>query len=102
MSKNEDNTKKEKSILIVIACDLGLRLVIWVAGPVLLACFAGKFMDNYFNMSGPVFFTSFIGLAFLVSCVGMVKESLRAMQQIDGDEKPEKKSVREASDNDEN
>lgn len=83
MSKNEDNTKKEKSILIVIACDLGLRLVVWVAGPILLAYFGGNFMDNYFNMSGPVFFTSFIGLAFLVSSVGIVKESLRTIQEID-------------------
>ena len=45
----------------------------WIVGPILLALFAGKWLDSRFH-TAPIIFVSLTGFAFIVSMVGLVKE----------------------------
>ena len=70
------------------------RLSGWIGGPIILALFVGKWLDKKYH-SEPWLFLLSVGVAFVISTVGIVKESTEAMQKIAEEEKnkkPKKKS----------
>ena len=52
--------------------ELFSQVSVWIVVPIVLALIVGKALDNYFNTK-PVLFFICIGLAFLFTCIGMVR-----------------------------
>jgi F0F1-type ATP synthase assembly protein I len=77
----EKNSKKSGNVwrepLIVFGKISG-----WVATPVIGSLFIGKFLDQKFGTT-PIIFLSLTGLAFLISCFGIYKESVKYLKDIE-------------------
>ena len=65
------------------------RLSGWIAGPVILALFVGKWLDKKYSTE-PKLFLLCVGVAFFVSTYGIVRDSLDAMKKIDKEADEEK------------
>jgi len=65
------------------------RLSGWIAGPIIAALFVGKWLDNKYN-SKPWIFLASVGIAFIISSVGIVKEAKVMMNKIIENEKLKK------------
>lgn len=57
------------------------RLSGWIAGPVILAVFLGKWLDKKYN-SEPWLFLLSVGVAFMISSFGIVRDSISEMDKI--------------------
>lgn len=66
------------------------RLSGWIAGPVLLGVFIGKWLDRRYDTE-PWLFLVTVGIAFFISMFGIVRDSLREMKRIEEEEKKKKK-----------
>jgi F0F1-type ATP synthase assembly protein I len=62
------------------------RLSGWIIGPVLIALFVGKWLDKKYN-TAPWLFLLSVGLAFVLSMIGIVKDSMKEMKRIEEEEK---------------
>jgi len=67
------------------------RLSGWIAGPVILAVYLGKWLDQKYG-TDPWLFLSSVGVAFGISSYGIIRDSLREMKRI---EKETQKMIRE-------
>ena len=65
------------------------RMSGWIAGPIIIAIFVGKFLDEKYNTQ-PWLFLFSVGIAFCLSTIGIVKDALRAMKEIERGEKDKK------------
>ena len=66
-----------------------LRLSAWIAAPVIIALYLGKSLDNKFN-TAPWLFLFCMGAAFLISMVGLIKNTLAEYKKIERESKTEK------------
>lgn len=66
------------------------RLSSWIVGPVILAIVVGKWLDRKYDTK-PWLFLSTVGLAFVLSMFGIVKEGLKAMKKAEEDYKDNNK-----------
>lgn len=64
------------------ALEISIQVSAWIAGPIVLALFAGKWLDKKYE-SEPWLFLGCIGLAFIISCYGIVKISLNYIKKIE-------------------
>lgn len=75
---------------------VGLRLVgeltAWVAIPIVIAVFFGKWLDQKYNTS-PTLFLVTVGVAFVISNVGIVMQAKKSMKRIE-DEAKEKQDFK--------
>ena len=72
---------------------LFMRLSGWIGGPVIIALFVGKWLDEKYDTE-PWLFLATVGLAFTASSIGIAKEAGKAMEkmsQADKQDKPDKK-----------
>ena len=53
----------------------------WIAGPVILAVFLGKWLDRKFDTEPWLFLLS-VGAAFMLSSFGIVRDAMREMEKI--------------------
>ncbi len=67
------------------------QLTAWIAGPIILAVIVGKWLDNKYN-TGPWLFLICIFIAFILSNIGIVKQSLKSMKKIENIAKKSKDS----------
>ena len=58
------------------------KLSVWIGVPVVLAVFLGKWLDQKYH-SEPWLFLATVGLAFIVSMFGLIKEALAEFKKID-------------------
>jgi F0F1-type ATP synthase assembly protein I len=58
----------------------------WIGIPVILGVFLGRWLDQKYNTE-PWLFLITVGLAFIISMIGIVKEAAGAMQKIEKDSK---------------
>ncbi len=65
------------------------RLSGWIAGPIIAALFIGKWLDKKYD-SEPWIFLASVGIAFIISSVGIVREAKVVMNKIIEDEKKKK------------
>jgi F0F1-type ATP synthase assembly protein I len=65
--------------------NLFVRLSAWIAAPVLLAVLVGKWLDTKFN-SEPWLFLATVGLSFVVSMFGLIKEASQEFKKINAAE----------------
>jgi len=56
----------------------------WLIGPIVLALFVGKWLDQRYD-SEPWLFILSIGIAFAVTGFGIIKEALKFIKQIEED-----------------
>ena len=62
------------------------RLSAWIVGPILLAIFVGKKLDDKFE-SAPWLFLLSVGVAFVISISAMVRIGLKEFGKIDSETK---------------
>lgn len=77
------------------------RLSGWIAGPIILALFVGKWLDSKYK-SEPWIFLFSIAVAFIISSVGIARESKIVMNKIIEDEKKKKKNLDKKNKEDKN
>ena len=65
------------------------RLSGWIAGPVIVAVFVGRWLDKKYD-TAPWIFLASVGVAFVISSMGIVKEAKAMMNKIIEDEKKKK------------
>ncbi|PJE58219.1 MAG: hypothetical protein COU81_01830 [Candidatus Portnoybacteria bacterium CG10_big_fil_rev_8_21_14_0_10_36_7] len=58
------------------------RLSGWIAGPIIIAVFIGRWLDNKFH-TAPWLFIIIVSSSFIISMVGLVKETMSEMKRID-------------------
>lgn len=62
----------------------------WIAGPIIIAVFLGKWLDNKYGTE-PWLFLITVGLAFVLSSFGIVKDALKEMKRIEEESKKKDK-----------
>lgn len=73
---------------------LFMRLSGWIAGPVIIAVFIGKWLDRKYN-SEPWLFLVSVGVAFFFSMFGIVHDSIQEMKKIEKEAKTKKTILKE-------
>lgn len=58
------------------------RLSVWIGVPIVLAVFLGKWLDNKYHTEPWLFLTT-VGVAFILSMFGLIKETLKEFKKID-------------------
>ena len=58
----------------------------WIAVPIIIALFLGRYLDEKYN-SEPWFFLGLTGVAFIISCTGMVVVAGKYIKQIEKESK---------------
>ena len=58
------------------------RLSAWIAAPIIIALYLGKWLDRKFS-SAPWLFLLCVGAAFLISMVGLVRNTLAEYKKIE-------------------
>lgn len=79
LNKNTDNAWQ--TALVIFA-----RLSAWIGVPVVLAVFLGKWLDQKYNTEPWLFLTT-VGVAFILSMFGLIKETLKEFKKIDNQKK---------------
>lgn len=79
--KTEDNKAWWQPALMVF-----FRLSGWIAPPVIISVFLGKWLDKKFATE-PWLFLATVGLSFLVSMFGLTKEAMKEFKKIDNNNK---------------
>jgi len=62
----------------------------WIVGPVLVGIFIGKLLDQRFNTE-PWLFLASVGICFLLSMFGLIRNALREFKNIEEEEKKNEK-----------
>lgn len=83
MNKEEDKNKAPwwQPSLVLFG-----KLSGWIAGPVIAAIFLGKWLDKKYGTE-PWLFLATVGVAFILSSIGIVRDSLGEMKRIEEEEK---------------
>jgi F0F1-type ATP synthase assembly protein I len=74
--KEQPNKEWEKSLVIFATISS------WIAGPVVLAIFAGSWLDEKYQTE-PFFSLTLVGFAFIITCVGIVREAQKAIKNLE-------------------
>jgi F0F1-type ATP synthase assembly protein I len=72
----------EANSLLSIGMYLFTRLTLWLVIPILLAVFAGKYLDKKYDTE-PWLFLACVGVAFIFTNIGIIKETFKVMRIID-------------------
>lgn len=68
---------------------LFFKLSGWIAGPVIVAVFLGKWLDRRYGTE-PWLFLVTVGIAFFLSSFGIIHDSIREIKRIEREEKRKK------------
>ena len=68
------------------ALEVGAQITGWVAGPIILALFAGKWLDNRYHSEPWIFLGSMV-LAFIITSVGIAKVATNYIKKIEKEAK---------------
>ena len=87
---NHDPGKNNQTAWWQPALMMFAKLSGWIAAPIIIALYLGKWLDSRYG-SAPRLLLASIGVAFVVSVIGLVKETVREYKKIDKLGKQEKK-----------
>ena len=79
-----------KDNYLAISLRVLANLTAWIAGPVIIGVFLGKWLDNYYHTEPWLFLVS-IGFCFLISMYGLVINALKEFKKIEIAAEREKK-----------
>lgn len=68
------------------------RLSGWIAGPIIIALFIGKWLDKKYGMEPWLFLLS-VGVAFIISTIGISKDALKEIRRIENEAKEKNKNT---------
>lgn len=71
-----------KDNYLAISLRVLANLTAWIAGPVIIGVFIGKWLDNRYHTE-PWLFLASIGFCFLVSMYGLVTNALKEFKKIE-------------------
>ena len=54
----------------------------WLVGPLVIALFLGRWLDNRYQTEPWLFLLS-VGVAFAIACLGIVRETMKFIKQIE-------------------
>jgi F0F1-type ATP synthase assembly protein I len=79
-----DNDLKKNSQIVwwQPAMIMFLKLSVWIAAPIIIALYLGKWLDKKYN-SEPWLFLICIGVAFAISMIGLVTNTIKEFKKID-------------------
>jgi len=84
--QTEENVGKEKKAYSRLwwlpATMMFARFSVWIAGPVIIALYTGKWLDREYG-TAPWLFLGTIGLAFCVSMFGIAVSALKEFKKIE-------------------
>lgn len=63
---------------------LFLRLSSWIAGPIIVAVFVGKWLDQKYHTE-PWLFLATVGISFVISMVAMIRIGFKEFKKIESD-----------------
>jgi F0F1-type ATP synthase assembly protein I len=64
---------------------LFFKLSSWIAGPIIIAVFLGKYLDRRYGTE-PWLFLATVGVSFIISTVAITIQSIREMKRIEEEE----------------
>jgi F0F1-type ATP synthase assembly protein I len=70
------------------------RLSGWIAFPVIIGAFLGKWLDKKYDTEPWLFLTT-IGIAFLISMIGLVTNTVKEFKQIEKTSKIKKEQAKQ-------
>ncbi|PIP28183.1 MAG: hypothetical protein COX29_02465 [Candidatus Moranbacteria bacterium CG23_combo_of_CG06-09_8_20_14_all_35_22] len=62
------------------------RLSGWIAGPIIIALFVGKWLDKKYETEPWLFLVS-VGVAFLISTIGITKDAMKEIKRVEQEDK---------------
>lgn len=65
------------------------RLSGWIGGPIIIAVVVGKWLDNKYH-TDPWLFLLSVGIAFVISFYGLIRDAMREMKRIDREAREKK------------
>ncbi len=71
------------------ALEIFAQVTGWIAGPIIIALFLGKYLDNRYQTK-PWFFLGLVVLAFLITCFGIVRLTTDYIKKIEKEAKEKK------------
>jgi F0F1-type ATP synthase assembly protein I len=80
--ENNQPLKNNKKAWWQPALVIFLKFFSWIAAPVILATFIGKWLDKKYNAEPWLFLVS-VGVAFIISIIGIIINALREFKKID-------------------
>lgn len=80
--KNTEKPLFKENSLLSIGMYLFTRLTMWLVIPILLAVFTGKYLDKKYDTE-PWLFVACVGVAFIFTNIGIIKETFKVMKIID-------------------
>ncbi len=57
-----------------------LKLSVWITAPVIIAMYLGKWLDEKYQTE-PWLFLSSIGIAFIISMIGLIRSTSRELKK---------------------
>lgn len=88
------NNNQEKKQWWQPGMEIFAQVTGWIAGPIIISLFLGKYFDTKFNTK-PWIFLGLTALAFFITCYGIVKMTTEYIKKIE-------KEVKEKKDNADN
>jgi len=88
------NDKEHKPPFWQPALAIFSQVTAWIAAPIVLALFAGKALDEKYN-SAPWFFLGLTVVAFIFSCVGIVRITMKYTRKIEKEIRDKKQAEEE-------
>lgn len=67
-----------------------LKLSVWIAIPIIIAMYVGKWLDRKYDTE-PWLFLASIGVAFIISMIGLVKNTIEEFKKIEKESNKNKK-----------
>ena len=84
--------KNSQNILAIPGVSLALSMSGWLVGPVIIATVIGNSLDQRYGTKPWLFLVS-LGLGFVVTTVGIVKNATEAIKSISGSVSPKSSDV---------
>ena len=78
-----------KNEYLAIAVRVLANVTAWIAGPVIIGVFLGRWLDNRFHTE-PLWLLVTIGFCFIVSMYGLVQNALKEFKKIEAEAEREK------------
>ncbi len=79
----------QEASLLAVGIYLSSRFVIWLLIPIGIAWLFGNFLDKKFN-TGKLFFFTLLSFAFIISNIGIAREAMIVMKNINNFSKTKK------------
>lgn len=73
--KNQDKTAWWQPAIMMF-----LKLSVWITAPVIIAMYLGKWLDEKYQTE-PWLFLSSIGIAFIISMIGLIRSTSRELKK---------------------